>query len=76
VNGAIYYTDVSGSHGAANRNNGYWEINFTLHQGVSGLVAVVGPDGQLLSQQYDFKLTGGECSNPTSVNENIIDFSH
>ncbi len=76
VNGAIYATDTSGSHGPANRNPGYWEVNFPLNQPVRGLVAVVAPDGKLLSPQYEFVLTGGNCHEGSTINEIIIDFSH
>jgi hypothetical protein len=74
-NGVVYATDISGSHGAGNLNSGYWEVNFQPNQAFNGLVAVVNPDGVLLSPQYPFALTA-DCSGSSSVTEMIIDFSH
>lgn len=75
INGVVYGTDFSGSHGAGNLNPGYWEVDFQANQQVNGVVAVVNPDGWLLSPQYPFELTA-DCSASNSVNEIIIDFSH
>jgi hypothetical protein len=80
INGSPYKTDVAGSHPdsypAHTGNRAYWEVDFATGQPVSGLVGVVGADGRRLSPQYNFTLTGGDCHNPSSINEIIIDFSH
>lgn len=74
INGVIYRTDISGSRGPTHMNSGYWEIDFSANQAVSGLVAMVNADNWLISPQYPFTLTA-DCGNPNSVNEMIIDFS-
>ncbi len=80
LNGSLYRTDAAGSHPdsfpAHTGNRAYWEVDFATGQPVSGLVGVVSADGRLLSPQYNFTLTGGDCHNPNSINEVIIDFSH
>ena len=73
VNGNIYATDMAGSH---NRNNpAYWEVLFQNNHAVSGVVAIVNGNGQLLSSQYSFQLTSS-CNHGGDVNEVIMDFSH
>jgi hypothetical protein len=72
VKGALYFTDIAGSH---NKNNpAYWEIKFDPHWSGTVLVAIVDTAGNLLSEQYSFSLTSN-CEGTGAVNEVIVDFA-
>jgi hypothetical protein len=72
VNGAVYATDVAGSH---NKNNpAYWEVLFPNSWSGSGVVGIVDANGNLLSAQYPFTLTTN-CKGAGAANQIFIDFS-
>ncbi len=74
VSGAIVATDSTGTHGLGNVTPGYWQVVFSQGQAASGVVAIIDGNGQLLSQQYGFSFSGGDCSNGQNTNEIIMDF--
>ncbi len=72
VDGRIYATDVAGSH---NKNNAaYWEVRFSKNQAEDGSIAIVGPNGKILSPRRTFHLTQS-CTGKNAVTQIVIDFA-